>query len=447
MKTITENKIKLVKWSPSSRSKWVDRFLARPPFDTKTEEVARKILADIQREGDQGIVRYTKKYDNVQLSPTEFRVKSKEILEAKKTVDQAFKKAAAETYKRVMAFAKAGKKKSWNMASPHGGKLGEQYVPLDRVGAYIPGGKAPLASTALMTVTLAKEAGVLEIIACTPTRVDGTVDPYILYALDLAGATEIYKIGGVQAIGAMAYGTRALPKVQKIVGPGNEYVTAAKRLVYGHVGLDLVAGPSEIAILADSSASARNSAADLLSQAEHGTGAEKALFVTTSTKLAEAVRRELVRQTKALKRKDSISVVLKKGMLLVVVENLDAGIELCNRFAPEHFELQVKRPRVWLKKIKVAGAVFMGPWTPEVAGDFVAGPSHVLPTGGAAIMFSGLTIDDFQRRMSVIDFSKKDLKETLPVIQAFSRVEGLDAHGRSAEVRFAKMNRSDGVME
>jgi len=279
-------------------------------------------------------------------------------------------------------------------------------------------------------------AGVPEIVACTPCGPDGVVNPFILHALDSAGATEIYRIGGIQAIGLMAYGTSTIDKVQKIVGPGGTYVTAAKRQVYGHVALDLVAGPSEIAVLADEHADPRHVAADLLSQAEHGTGWEKALLVTPSAQLAQGVRRELITQAGTVGRRAAVSEVLRKGTLLVIVPCLEAGIELCNRFAPEHLEIMVRNPRRWARRVRSAGAVFVGAWTPESVGDFVAGPSHVLPTGGAAAMFSGLTVDDFRRRSSVIEFTRGDLREALPVIEKFGAVEGLDAHARSARIRF-----------
>jgi histidinol dehydrogenase len=322
------------------------------------------------------------------------------------------------------------------MFSPKGGTLGEQFVPYERVGVYVPGGAAPLVSTVLMTVTLARVAGVPEIVACTPSDRKGAVNPNVLFALELAGATEIYRVGGIQAIGMMAYGTKTVPRVQKIVGPGGPYVTAAKRLVYGEVALDLVAGPSEVAVLADDTAPAPCIAADLLAQAEHGTGHEKALLVTTSQALAQAVRDELTRQAARLSRETAVLRVLENGTLLVVVNTLDDGIELCNRFAPEHLEIMVREPRSWLRKVRCAGAVFVGSWTPESAGDFVAGPSHVLPTGGAAALFSGLTVDDFRRRISFMQFTRADLFETLPVIEAFGRVEGLDGHARSAKMRF-----------
>jgi len=290
-----------------------------------------------------------------------------------------------------------------------------------------------------MTVTLAKAAGVLEIVACSPVNASAQMNPYLLVALELAGATEIYKPGGIQAIGAMAYGTKTVKKVHKIVGPGGQYVTAAKRLVYGEVALDLVAGPSEIAVLADDSAAPDAVAADLLSQAEHGTGFEKVLLVTPSEHLMAAVRDEILRQIKLLSRQAAVREVIINGTLLVTVNNLDVGMELCNRFAPEHLEIIVREPRNWLKKVRNAGAVFVGAWSPECAGDYAAGPSHVLPTGGTAAMFSGLTVDDFLKRTSVIAFTRADLLNSLDIIKTIGTVEGMDAHVRSAMIRFNKI--------
>jgi histidinol dehydrogenase len=259
----------------------------------------------------------------------------------------------------------------------------------------------------------------------------------LLYALRLAGATEVYRVGGIQAIGLMAFGTKTVRKVQKIVGPGNAYVTAAKRQVYGYVGIDQVAGPSEIAVLADGSVPAAWVAADLLSQAEHGSGWEKSLLATSSRAFAEEVKKELLAQTKMLSRHALIRRVFDRdGVLIAVTPTLDDGMELVNRFAPEHFEIMCKNALSLMKGVRSAGAVFVGPWTPESAGDFVAGPSHVLPTGGAANMFNGLTPDDFRRRHSFVAFTRDDLKETAPTIAAFADVEGLDAHGRAAAIRF-----------
>ena len=312
----------IVHWSPAKPSAAVEAMLNRPAFEPEAERVAGEVLAAIRAEGDAAVARCIKQFDGADLTPAQFRVTPDEIKAAYAAVDLEFKRAATEAYRRIIKFSKAGLRKDWSLASPKGGVLGEQFSPLARVGAYIPGGAAPLASTALMTVTLARVADVREVVACTPAGRDGAVNPYLLYALDLAGATEIYKVGGIQAIGAMAYGTATIAKVRKITGPGGPYVTAAKRCVYGDVALDLVAGPSEIAVLADDSAEPQIVAADLLSQAEHGTGFEKCLLVTTSSRLAESVRIELVRQTESLSRRDAVTRVLMEGTLLVVVNSV-----------------------------------------------------------------------------------------------------------------------------
>jgi histidinol dehydrogenase len=430
--------VRIVEWNPEGQNRVVKRFFGRPAFDPEAEQAAAGILADVDLRGAAAVVDYARQFDGADLKASQLRVSQQDIDAAAKQVDAGFKRAARETRKRVRAFAKAGMKRNWSMKSPGGGSIGEQFVPFDRVGVYVPGGKAPLVSTAMMTAAIAQAAGVPEIVGCTPCGPDGKVNPYLLFAMSLAGCTEIYRVGGVQAIGLMAYGVRGIDPVQKIVGPGNAYVTAAKRQVYGRVALDLVAGPSEIAVLADESANPAYVAADLLSQAEHGTGEEKALLVATSRGIADAVVAELDRQAGELPREAAVRRVMKQGALIVVAPDLDVGMELCNDFAPEHFELLVREPKRWLKRVRCAGAVFVGPWTPESAGDFVAGPSHVLPTGGAAAMFAGLTVDDFLRRTSFMAFTRKDLEQTLPVIEAFARVEGLDAHGRSAQIRFER---------
>ena len=273
----------------------------------------------------------------------------------------------------------------------------------------------------------------------SPAGKTGEVNPVLLYALKLAGATEIYRVGGIQAIGMMAFGTKTCRKVQKIAGPGNAFVTAAKRQVYGYVAIDQVAGPSEIAVLTDGSVDVRWIAADLLSQAEHGSGLEKSLCVCTSRELAEAIRREVLAQTKTLSRRALVERVIDRdGILIVVAKDIADGLEVVNRFAPEHFEIMTKNALSIMRGVRSAGAVFAGAWTPESAGDFVAGPSHVLPTGGAANMFNGLTPDDFRRRHSFVAFTEGDLRETLPTIEAFASVEGLDGHGRAASIRFGK---------
>ncbi len=425
-------------WAPDNAPPEIAAFFARPAFDPRAEQIAREALADIRARGDAAVLDCIRKFENQTLAAENLRVARDELNAARDQVDSDFIAACRESHNRIMQFARAGMKKDWTISTPKGGLVGEQFSPLERVGAYIPGGAAPLVSTALMTITLAKAAGVPEIAACSPAGAGGALNPYLLFAMEAAGATEIYRVGGIQAIGALAYGTQTIRKVQKIAGPGGPFVTAAKRLVYGAVALDLVAGPSEIAVLADESAKAEQVAADLLSQAEHGTGSEKILLVTTDARLALAVRLELARQAATLSRRSAIQSVIREGALIIVVNHLDHGMELCNRFAPEHLEIIVREPRNWLKKVRNAGAVFVGAWTPECAGDFVAGPSHVLPTGGAAAMFSGLTVDDFRKRTSVISFTRADLHATLDTIETFGRVEGLDAHARSARIRFAK---------
>jgi len=431
-------RVKIMKWSPEDKPGEIKTFLERPAFDENAELAARDILADIKKNGNKAVAAYVKKFDGVSLKPSEFLVDHATLAGARIQLNDERRSAIREAHKRIAAFARAGLRKDWSMSSPRGGTLGEQFGPLQRVGVYVPGGAAPLVSTALMTVTLAKVAGVPEIVACTPCTHGRNLDPAMLHAMELAGANEVYRVGGIQAIGLMAYGTQSIRKVDKIVGPGGTYVTAAKRQVYGDVALDQVAGPSEIAILADDTADPRFVAADLLSQAEHGTGHEKALMVTPSERLANATAEQVLSQTMTLSRQTSIERVIKSGMLIVVVNTLDEGMELCNRFAPEHLELMMRESRNWLKKVRQAGAVFVGQWAPECVGDFLAGPSHVLPTGGAAARFSGLTVEDFRRRTSFIAFTRADLHDALPAIEAFGRMEGLDAHARSARIRFDK---------
>lgn len=425
-------------WSLDASSKIVESFLQRPAIDASAEQVARSILEDVRKEGDRAVIRHAKERDTPGLTLSALRVSDQEIAKAESQVDGNFLTQAREADRRIFAFAQAGLPKDWEMTNSPGGRLGEQFRPLDRVGVYIPGGTAPLASTSLMTATIARAAGVKEIVAVTPASKDGSVNPYVLTALKLAGATEIYRIGGVPAIGALAYGTKTVRKVQKIVGPGNAYVTAAKKLVYGEVALDSVAGPSEVAIFADDTASPVHVAADLLAQAEHGTGLEKALVVTPCKDLLDQLGPELLRQAQALSRFERLIPIIKTGVLAVQVPDLDQGMELINRFAAEHLELLVASPRKWVKKVRAAGAIFLGHYTPESAGDFATGPSHVLPTGGAAAMFSGLTVNDFMRRSSVVQLTRKELEEVMPVIEAFGEVEGLDGHVNSARVRFGK---------
>ena len=430
--------IRIVEWAASRpQSRYISRFLERSAFPEEAEKAAAEVLAAIRAEGDAAVARYVAKFEGARLAPARFRVTEAELDAAEAQVSPALKRAVKDAHRRVMKFSKASLRSPWRMKTPRGGVAGEFFSPMDRVGVYVPGGTAPLASTSVMTVTLARAAGVGEIVACTPAGPTGTPNPVLLYALRLAGATEVYRVGGIQAIGMMAFGTRTVKKVQKIVGPGNAYVTAAKRQVYGYVGIDQVAGPSEIAVLADGSVPAKWVAADLLSQAEHGSGWEKSLLATQSAEFAAEVKAELLEQTKTLSRREIIQRVIDRdGILIAVAPDVAEGLELVNRFAPEHFEIMCRDALGLMKGVRSAGAVFAGAWTPESAGDFVAGPSHVLPTGGAANMFNGLTPDDFRRRHSFVAFTRDDLAETRATIEAFAGVEGLDAHGRAATVRF-----------
>ena len=410
----------------------VEKFNARPAFPEAAERAAAEVLADVRAHGDAAVRRYVEKFEGWR-----GRGSLRVDLDAVPAIPAAIRRAVADAHRRVMKFSKASLRGGWSMKTPRGGSAGEFFSPMDRVGVYVPGGTAPLASTSVMTVTLAKAAGVNEIVACTPAGKTGEVNPVLLHALKVAGATEVYRVGGIQAIGMMAFGTKSCRKVQKIAGPGNAYVTAAKRQVYGYVAIDQVAGPSEIAVLTDGSVDVRWIAADLLSQAEHGSGLEKSLCVCTSAKFAEEVRREVLEQTKTLSRRELVQrVVDRDGILIVVAKDVAEGLEVVNRFAPEHFEIMTKDALKVMKGVRSAGAVFAGAWTPESAGDFVAGPSHVLPTGGAANMFNGLTPDDFRRRHSFVAFTRADLAETRRTIEAFAAVEGLDGHGRAASIRF-----------
>lgn len=411
-------------------------FYERPAFPEEAEKAAFKVLGDIRKNGDLAVAKYIKKFEGASIEPSSFKVEDRDF----SSIDRDVVKAVKDAHRRVKRFSEASLRKSWQMKTPCGGKAGEFFSPMDRVGVYVPGGTAPLASTSVMTVTLAKAAGVKEIVACTPAGATGEINPVLHYALKLAGATEIYRVGGIQAIGMMAYGTGVCRKVQKIAGPGNAFVTAAKRQVFGYVAIDQVAGPSEIAVLADGSVSAKWVAADLLSQAEHGSGLEKSLCVCTSGEFAKEVKKEVLSQAQTLSRRAIVQrVVDNGGILIVTVGSIDEGMEVVNRFAPEHFEIMTRDALKVMKGVRSAGAVFAGAWTPESAGDFVAGPSHVLPTGGAANMFNGLTPDDFRRRHSFVSFTRRDLAQTRQTIEKFAEVEGLDAHGRAATIRFEQI--------
>ena len=316
-------------------------------------------------------------------------------------------------------------------------RVGEKFDPFLRVGIYIPGGAAPLVSTALMTLPLARVAGCREIVVCTPCDRDGQLNPALLHAARAAGATEVYRIGGAQAIAAMALGTASIRRVNKIFGPGNAYVVAAKRLLFGHAAMDLLPGPSELLVLADDTANPAFIAADLLAQAEHGSGHERVWLLTPSDKILRAVQKEIARQLPKRRRREFIERSLARNGWLVRVASMGQGIELANQLAPEHLELMCREAGRIVGKLVTAGAIFVGNNSPTVLGDYVAGPSHVLPAGGTGACFAGLTVDQFQRRTSIVEYNNSALKKAMAALGRFSEVEGLDAHGWSARLRMA----------
>ncbi len=413
-------------------------LLDRTAFDPEIERSVAAILSEIRTRGDAALVELARKFDGAELTPSQFAVSQDEMQRAAQETPAKVRKAIRTACKQVKNFSAQRLPKPWSYSPRSGVVLGERFAPLDRVGVYVPGGTAPLISTVIHTVALASVAGVEEIVVVTPPGKEGAVNPAILYAAQQAGATEVYRLGGVYGIGALAFGTESVRKVEKIVGPGNAYVTAAKRQVYGYVALDLVAGPSEIMILADQTANPAFVAADMLSQAEHGSGREQAVLVTTSAELIEGVEAELQKQSQKLGRQEPVQKVLQDGVFLIQVEDMGKAAELASLYAPEHLEIMTPRAGTLAKQVTAAGAIFLGPWTPEPVGDFVAGPSHVLPTGGAGRFFSGLTVDQFFRRMSIVNYQKSALMNELDAIGRFAEIEGLDAHGNSAAIRAAK---------
>ncbi len=405
-------------------------------FDPVIEQRTRAILDAVAARGDEAVLDFTEKFDGAKLSAEQLAVTREELLIASLKADESLRSAVAEAEKNIASFAKKSRRKNWQAKNSHGATVGEKFDPFQRVGVYIPGGTAPLVSTALMTITLAKVAGCKDIVVCTPCGKDGSINPAILFAARAAGATEIYRIGGAQAVGAMAYGTKTIRRVQKIFGPGNAYVSMAKRLLFGRVAVDLLAGPSDVLILADDSATPKFVTADMLAQAEHGSGHERVWLVTNSSKVIKAVEKEVAKQLPKLSRRDMIQRVLDRNVWLIQVKSIADGVALTNQIAPEHCEVITKDARKVSAGIVTAGALFLGNYSPTVLGDYVAGPSHVLPTDGAGESFAGLTVDQFQRRTSVAEYSRGALKKALPAVQKFAEMEGLDGHGKSAEARF-----------
>jgi histidinol dehydrogenase len=404
-------------------------------FDAGIEQRTQAILQAVAERGDAALLEFTEKFDGAKFAADRLAVTRAELFNASLLADESLRAAVAEAEKNIAFFAKKSLRKGWQAKNSHGASVGEKFDPFQRVGVYIPGGSAPLVSTALMTITLAKVAGCEEIVVTTPCGKDGAINPAILFAARAAGATEIYRVGGAQAIAAMAYGTKTIERVQKIFGPGNAYVSMAKRLLFGRVAVDLLAGPSDLLVLADDTANPRFAASDMLAQAEHGSGHERVWLVTTSEKILKAVEKEIAKQLPKLARRDLVKRVLDRNVALILVPSLAEGVELTNDLAPEHCEVITRNARKVSEGIRTAGAIFLGNWSPTVLGDYIAGPSHVLPTDGAGASFAGLTVDQFQRRTSVVEYNQASLKKALKGVKKFAELEGLDAHGRSAEIR------------
>lgn len=397
------------------------------------EQTVRGILEEIRTGGDAALFEQTERFDGVRLDAASVQVRSGEVEAAYAALAPASLEAINTAISRVRAFHLRQLRPSW-FSEEDGAIVGMVTRPLDRVGIYVPGGTAAYPSTVLMNAVPAAIAGVGEVVMCTPPRRDGKVADAVLVAADLCGVHAIYKAGGAQAVAAMAYGTASIPKVDKIVGPGNIYVAAAKRLVFGQVGIDMIAGPTELLIIADEEVRAAWVAADLLSQAEHDPLSSAILF-TPSPRLAAEVVDEVTRQVALLPRRQIAEASLEQFGAAVVVKGLDEGATLCNEVAPEHLELLVKDPWGLLPQIRRAGAIFMGDASPEVVGDYLAGPNHILPTGGTARFASPLSVADFQRQSSLIAFSRQKLEALEPTLVELARLEGLEAHARAASIR------------
>ncbi len=432
----------ILRWNESGYAGRLDRLASSSSlFDPVITGRTQSILDAVAARGDEAVLELTKRFDGAELTAEQLGVSTAELMTAALQCDDAFRAAVDLAGRNISLFAQRSRRREWSVKNAQGASVGEKFDPYQRVGIYIPGGTAPLASTCLMTILLAKVAGCPEIVVCTPCNKEGRINAQLLHAARIAGATEIYRVGGAQAIAAMALGTAILRPVQKIFGPGNAYVVAAKRLLFGKVSVDLLPGPSEVLVLADDSANPAFAAADLLAQAEHGSGHERVWLVTTSARVLAAVQKEVARQLPKLSRREFIERALAANGWLIQVPDLAAGVALANRLAPEHCEVMTRQPAKVARGITTAGALFLGPWSPTVLGDYVAGPSHTLPTGGAGASFGGLTVDQFQRRTSVVEYSKGALKKSLRAVQTFADLEGLDAHGRSAAIRAGKSGR------
>jgi len=401
--------------------------------DLTASELVRKIVSDVRKEGDAAVIDYTKKFDAVELLAENFQVTAEEFADAEQLADKKIVESLRRAAENIFSYHREQLPKSWITYRGENSLLGQSVVALERVGVYVPGGTAAYPSSVLMNVIPAKVAGCGEIIMCAPAK-NGKINPYVLVAAKIAGADKIFKIGGAQAIAAMAFGTEKIPRVQKITGPGNIFVTLAKKEVYGHCDIDMLAGPSEILILADENANPVYAAADMLSQAEHDPLA-CSIVITTSENLAEKISLEVARQLEKLPRKEIASASIEHNGLIIVAKSLDEAVEFANYSAPEHMELLIEEPFKLLPKIKNAGAIFLGENSPEPLGDYFAGPNHVLPTGGTAKFYSVLNVETFLKRTSLISYSQKDLTNSAEDIIRLAQAEGLDAHANAIKIR------------
>ncbi|CAI8342892.1 MAG: Histidinol dehydrogenase [Opitutia bacterium UBA7350] len=413
------------------------QFCAKAKVTGDLAQVVREILHDVQTRGDRAVLEATQRFDRAQLTAPTMRVTSADLKAAQKNLSAIERKAIRESIAMVKDFHRRTLPRNWQAKNAHGASVGERFYPIQRVGLYIPGGNVPLVSTVIMTAVLAKLVRCPEIAVCTPPRPDGTIASGMLAALAMIGIKEVYKVGGAQAIGAMAYGTKAIPPVDKIFGPGNAFVMEAKRQVLGTVGIDLLPGPSEVMIIADGGANPRHLAADLLAQAEHGSGKEILYYATTSKAQIAKVERALEAQIPTLRHGKKCAMIIHKRCIGIICQNLSQAASVANFIAPEHLELQIadKSIAALNQTITTAGAILQGYHTPTVLGDFTAGPSHTLPTGRAGRFFSGLQALDFMRRSSTVRYDARSLAKAASVVETFARLEELDAHGNSLKIR------------
>lgn len=428
--------MRIVKLSKESKENLLADLLKRDPNNYgQYADTVQAIVDDVKARGDEALFEYTEKFDKVKVTKDTIRVTKEEIDEALKQVDPKLMEVMVKSMKNIRAFHEKQKQLSWFDTTPDGTILGQRVTPLDSAGLYVPGGKAAYPSSVLMNIIPAEVAGVNRIVMVTPPGKDGKVNPVTLAAAHIAGATEVYKVGGAQAIAALAFGTESIPKVNKIAGPGNIYVALAKKAVYGHVSIDSIAGPSEIMVLVDESANAKFVAADLLSQAEHDELA-CAILVTTSMKLAEEVSKLTEEFIAGLSRKEILQKSIDNYGYILVADSMDDAVDVVNEIAPEHLEIQTINPFETMTQVRNAGAIFMGEYSSEPLGDYFAGPNHVLPTNGTAKFFSPLGVDAYVKKSSIIYYSKKALKPVSMDIIQFAESEYLTAHANSIRVRF-----------